>query len=73
MCFDDRKYFLGHWYLMFRCSGTKVFRYSTYVFNLSDMQATVIDPADMEGLEAALNNNNVSSEEICQFFFSFSI
>lgn len=29
----------------------------------------MIDPADMEGLEAALNNNNVSSEEICQLFF----
>lgn len=63
--FDVWEHRVVFWY-----SGTKVFRYSTYVFNLLDMQATVIDPADMEGLEAALNNNNVSSEEICQLFFS---
>lgn len=29
------------------------------------MQATVIDPADMAGLESALNNNDVSRVEIC--------
>lgn len=49
-----------------------VFWYSTYVFNLYDMQATVIDPADMEGLEAAVNNNNVSSNEIYQLYFPSS-
>lgn len=27
------------------------------------MQATVIDPADMEALESALDENNVSPEE----------
>lgn len=28
-----------------------------------EVQATVIDPADIEGLEAALNNNKVGIEE----------
>lgn len=42
----------------------KIFRGLTEVSDSSDMQATVIDPADMEGLESALNNHKVSRRNI---------